>query len=138
MTRCYFNFRQGPSYSVDEEGCDFDTVEDAYLAAVRASQDMWRELLIRREDPRDCAFEVRDARGNELFTLPFSEVLEACAHQPSSAPYPVHRSAIAHALENRRIAAKALSDFSSAMKSARATLHETIGLLDKVGKIADR
>jgi hypothetical protein len=95
VTRCYFNFRQGPLYSVDEEGCEFETVEDAYLAAVTAAQDMWRELLIRREDPRDCAFDVRDAEGNDLFTLPFSEVLEACTKRPSSVSWPVCPNSIA-------------------------------------------
>jgi len=136
VTRCYFNFRQGAAYSVDDEGCDFATVEDAYLAAVRAAQDMWRELLIRREDPRECAFEVRDTRGNDLFTLPFIEVLDACG-RPSSAYNPKLPGAVAAALHNRQIASRALSDMSNVMKSARATLDETIGLLHKVSKIAD-
>src|SRR5262249_43404767 len=79
----YFNFRQGTSYSNDEEGCELPSVENAYLAAVRAAQDMWSELLVRREDPRACAFVVTDRDRKELFTLPFSEVLEACRREPS-------------------------------------------------------
>jgi hypothetical protein len=79
MARYFFNFRQGTTRTADDLGSDFETVEDAYLGAVRAAQDMWRELLIRREDPLECAFEVIDRDGNEVFVLPFSEVLEACA-----------------------------------------------------------
>lgn len=79
----YFNFRQGSFYSRDDEGCELPSVEDAYLAAVRAAQDMWSELLVRREDPRACSFVVTDRNGTELFTLPFSEVLDACRREPS-------------------------------------------------------
>jgi hypothetical protein len=80
MARYFFHFRQGTSVSADDVGSDFPTVEDAYLSAVQAAQDMWRELLMKREDPLECSFEVVDQRGNEVFTLPFSEVLDACAH----------------------------------------------------------
>jgi hypothetical protein len=78
MARYFFNFRQGTALAADDIGSEFETVEDAYLGAVQAAQDMWRELLIRREDPLECAFEVVDQDGNELFALPFSEVLDAC------------------------------------------------------------
>lgn len=78
MARYFFNFRQGDSLSVDDEGSEFASIEDAFLSAVQAAQDMWRELLIRREDPLECSFEVIDAHGNEVFALPFSEVLDAC------------------------------------------------------------
>jgi hypothetical protein len=80
----YFNFRQGSSFSVDEEGCEFPSVEDAYLGAVRAAQEMWSELLLRREDPLVCAFVVTDRERKELFTLTFSEVLDACRGEPTA------------------------------------------------------
>ncbi len=79
MARYFFHFRQGTSLSADDVGSEFVTVEDAYLSAVRAAQDMWHELLIKREDPLECSFEVFDQRGNEVFILPFSELLDVCA-----------------------------------------------------------
>ena len=78
MSLYYFHFRQGRSYTPDKVGSEFASVEDAYLEAVRTAQDMWRELLIVCEDPLLCSFEVRDGEGNELFNLPFVEVLDAC------------------------------------------------------------
>lgn len=83
MSLFYFNFRQGASYSVDEQGCEFASAEDAFLGAVRAAQEMWSELLVRREDPLACAFVVTDRDRKELFTLPFSEVLDACRGDPA-------------------------------------------------------
>jgi hypothetical protein len=78
MARFFFNFRQGPYAAIDEVGCEFEGVEEAYLGAMNAAREMWSDLLARREDPLLCSFEVLDRRGNELFSLPFSEVLEAC------------------------------------------------------------
>src|SRR5215468_909656 len=137
MTRCFFNFRQGATYSVDEEGCEFDSVESAYLAAVRAAQDIWREMLIRREDPLLCAFDVTDAAGNELFCLPFSEVLDACfGRTPLELTRPI-QSPVAYSLECRRRATKAISGMSTAMRETNATLRETLGLLAEVTKAAE-
>src|SRR5690242_4029740 len=103
MSLFYFDFRQGPSYSIDQEGCDFANVEDAYLGAVAAAQDMWRELLIRREDPMLCAFDVTDEEGRELFTLPFSEVLDACRGRSASpGPEPTGTALYVAMAHNRR------------------------------------
>lgn len=102
MSRFYFNFRQGASFSVDDEGCEFPSVEEAYLGAVAAAQDMWRELLIRREDPFACAFEVTDIKGRELFTLPFSELLEACRdHSAAPIPKPLAGNATSSRVDKR-------------------------------------
>jgi len=78
MTRYFFNFQQGDACTVDADGSEFSSVEEAYLGAFRAAQDMWHELLIEREDPMLCAFEVTNGAGDSLFVLNFGEVLEAC------------------------------------------------------------
>ena len=136
MTRCYFNFRQGSFYSADEEGCDFENVEDAYLAAVSAAQDMWRELLIQREDPLLCAFEVTDSYGRDLFCLPFSEVLEACRHRKPVRPQVGRANPIAAVYENYRVTRRAASDVSAAVIRTKAALSETRDLLAQVQKLA--
>jgi uncharacterized protein DUF6894 len=137
MSLFYFNFRQGPSFSIDDEGCQFTSVEDAYLGAVAAAQDMWRELLIRREDPMICAFDVRDEEGHELFTLPFSEVLDACHGRTATpGPQPVG-AAIYVALAHNRAARRTMSNFSIALNDAKASLREAIGLLKQIGDVVD-
>ena len=134
MSLFFFNFREGASYTVDEQGCEFPSVESAYLGAVRAVQDMWRDMLIRREDPLSCSFEVTDANGNELFCLPFSEVLEACNGRAPLRPPPAGKSAFIEAIESRRIAVRAMTDASAEVRKARANLRETIDLLAEVRK----
>ena len=78
MSYFFFNFRQDGSYSVDTDGCEFANVEDAYLACVDSAREIWRECLIRRENPLACSFEVTDKSGHTLFVFAFSEVLDAC------------------------------------------------------------
>ncbi len=134
MSLFYFNFRQGASYSLDDVGCEFDSVEEAYLGAVTATQDLWRELMVRREDPLACAFEVVDRDGNELFTLPFSEVLEACNGHASGSSFPPSAESISSALAHHRSAKKAMSDVTTALKETRTTLRDTLELLSQVGR----
>lgn len=134
MTRFFFNFRQDASYAVDDVGCEFKTVEEAYLSAMNAARDMWRDLLFRRENPLGCSFEVTDRSGNNLFSLPFSEVLEACNGRPAGVTPGRVQSTIAEALIARGEAARAMSEISAILEQAKATLRETLLLLDEVGR----
>lgn len=137
MGRFYFNFRQGESYSSDDEGSSFTTVEEAYLGAMAAAQDIWRELLVQREDPLACAFEVTDDQGNDLFTLPFSEVLDACGTRIADR-LPPKGHHIVNALETGRRSKSAMKDVTNIAKEARATLAETIRLLRDIGVAAGK
>src|SRR5258708_4696380 len=132
MGRFYFNFRQGDAYSADDEGCKFATVEEAYLGAVVAARDIWRELMVQRENPLACAFEVTDEQGNELFTLPFSEVLDACRPQVGELPLSPKRHHIVIALETGRRSKQTMGDISTGVKEARETLRETMRLLTEI------
>jgi hypothetical protein len=135
MSRYFFNFRQGTAYSIDEEGCDFDSVEEAYLAAFRAAQDMWRDLLIARQDPLLCAFEITDTDGHDLVVLPFGEILDACRGNNSINPFKSHNGAFHEAIEGNRRSRRLMSEISSVLGEARATLRESVGLLAQASKI---
>lgn len=78
MQRYFFDFRQAGVRVPDTEGLEFRDVEEAYLEAFRAAQEMWSELLKERRDPRRCSFEVRNAAGEILFLFPFQEVVDCC------------------------------------------------------------
>ena len=78
MNRFFFNFREGRNHSHDEEGSDFETLEEAYLDIYATIQEMWGELLAQHRDPRTCAFEITDPGGVLLIDVPFVEVLDAC------------------------------------------------------------
>jgi hypothetical protein len=136
MAKFFFNFRQGSSYQVDDTGCEFASVEEAYLGAFTSAQDMWRELLVERQDPLLCVFEVMDEHGHDLFTLPFSEILDVCRgrsqHPMHFSPRPHH---VQQALDNRRRALQMMSEVSSVVAKTRATLDQTRSLLAEVDRI---
>lgn len=79
MPLYFFDFRQGSDRCTDAEGSEFADVEQAYLETFRAAQDMWGELLHKRQDPRRCSFEVRSEGGELLFILPLQEVVDSCS-----------------------------------------------------------
>lgn len=77
MPLFYFHLLVGKERYPDDLGVEFDSVEAAYLDAFRAAQEMWSELLKDGKDPTTHGFEISDADGKVLLTLPFKEVLEA-------------------------------------------------------------
>ena len=81
----YFHLRIGETLSPDELGLELPDLETAYLEAFQAAQEMWAELLAERSDPLVRAFEIADADGRTLLTVPFSEVLER-ARRPKAPP----------------------------------------------------
>ena len=87
MTRFFFDFRQAGTLTPDSAGLEFESVEQAYLEAFNGAQEMWGELLRKRQDPRCCAFEVRDAQNQAMFVLPFHEVLEVCTGRQSASTH---------------------------------------------------
>ena len=76
MPRFFFDFREGNSLSPDDQGIEFASLEEAYLEAFRAAQEIAAERLLERRDPFDCAFTITDAAGQELIVLPFKEILD--------------------------------------------------------------
>ena len=78
MPRFFFDFHQGADRRPDTEGIEFASVEQAYLEAVRAVQDMWSEFLRQRQDPRRCVFEICNDQHELLLVLPFREVMDSC------------------------------------------------------------
>jgi hypothetical protein len=132
--RFHFNFRQNHAYQVDEDGSEFANAEEAYLGAFSAAQDMWHELLVQRQDPMLCAFDVTDANGGQLFALPFSEILDVCQRR-GSAPARMPLYEIGRAIENRRKAVRIVSQVAESLREARATLNETRALLAQVDEI---
>lgn len=127
MSKFYFHFRQGSALQLDEDGTEFETVEEAYLSAFRAAQDMWHELLVSRQDPRRCSFEVCDGDGRCLFPLPFMEVLEVCFD--SKRNQPLDPVLVRTAFENQRRAWRLRHEVTDQLRAARSSLEQSRALL---------
>lgn len=125
MARFFFDFRQGSNRSHDAEGLEFAHVEQAYLEAVRAAQDMWAELLRKRQDPRRCIFEVRNEKRELLFILPFQEVLDSCLDRKCLPIQTVFDNVADSAHRTRRVSA----EFIETLHAVQKTLTQSRALL---------
>ena len=84
MTRFFFDFVQTGQCTRDAEGIELVDVEQAYLEAFKAGQEMWSELLKQRRDPRRCFFEVRNGAEEILFVFPLQEVVDSCTDRTAA------------------------------------------------------
>ncbi len=125
MPRYFFDFRQGTDRCADAEGSDFANVEQAYLEAFKGAQDMWSELLRRRQDPRQCVFEVRNDRRQLLFTLPFQEVMESCIDRKGPAAHITFDTILETAHQTKKLT----GEFQEALHSVRRTLDQSRELM---------
>jgi hypothetical protein len=122
----FFHFRQGDELIPDTLGIEFADVEQAYLGAYKGAQDIWGELLAKRQDPRRCAFEVHDAKGELVFKLPFTELLESCRDSHAVRKIaPLFHETVATATR----AKQAAQQFQEELQSVRNNLRESARLL---------
>lgn len=134
MAKFYFHFREGELLSPDDQGSDFPDVEEAYLSAFHTAQEMWRDLLVERRDPRRCSFEVNDAQGRTLFVLPFMEILEACRTNAAKTESPAARTAVDIHLKAVRTS-NAIRAELKATRSSMKLLKESLDLLARLRDI---
>lgn len=125
MTRYFFDFRQGADCCEDLEGSAFANVEQAYMEAVKAVEDMWGELLRKRQDPRRCIFEVRNEKRELLFVLPFQEVLDSCRDRDAPPIRLGFETALESACRTRRIS----DEFIETLHAVQKTLAQSRALL---------
>jgi hypothetical protein len=127
MSRYFFDFRQGADLATDHEGVEFPDMEEAYLEAYAAAQDMWSELLKQRRDPTLCHFEVRDSERRLLFTLPFQEVMDACRDRKLTSTRVMRAETIA----TSRYAHHASTGLFNTLQELHRTLRVSRALLDQ-------
>lgn len=125
MPRFFFDFRQRGVRSPDCEGVEFESVEEAYLEAVKGAQEMWGELLCKRQDPRRCYFEVRGADEQLLFIFPFQEVLDVCVDREAV----TFQHSFNQVCATANAAKKACNEFRSELFKIRDTLKQSRALL---------
>ena len=127
MPRFFFDFRQAGEFTADAAGTELADVEQAYLEAFKASQEMWSELLKKRRDPRRCFFEVRGETGDILFIFPLQEVVDACLDR--------EQPAIQHTFQKmtstHNYARKVRDEFAREMQRTHDVLQQSRDLLKK-------
>ncbi|HEY8578443.1 MAG TPA: hypothetical protein VIL72_01055 [Beijerinckiaceae bacterium] len=73
--RLFFHMRERGRFSEDEEGGDFDTVEDAHREAIAAAREMMAERIRSGRPIDDVAFEIVDEEGERVLTVPWSDAI---------------------------------------------------------------
>jgi uncharacterized protein DUF6894 len=121
MHRFFFNYRERNEYTVDDTGIEFDTFELAYLDAFNTAREMWPEVMARRVDPRACAFEILDSRGNLLALLNFKELLENCEDYPRGLPLAIEGT-FARVADTAQRTRQKLAEFQQELDRTRGRL----------------
>ena len=133
MQRFYLNLYRGKALAApDDEGAEFASIEDAFLEAFSSAQELWPEFLRKRQDPREYAFHIADARGVVLMEVPFAEVLESCrpvspesmdaSRKPKHAV--LNTQNLLNAMENARRLSAQSAELMAGLRAARDSLHQ--------------
>jgi uncharacterized protein DUF6894 len=132
--RYYFHLRVGGTLSSDELGLELPDLDTAYLEAFRGAQEMWTELLAEGSDPFSRAFEIADADGRVLLTVPFREVLDR-VRRPVAAPSNRKRE-LNELLEKRRALTDTLQQELKTMRESIEQVHKSLEAANRVLPLA--
>src|SRR3954471_24392123 len=75
MPLYHFHLRTADRLEADEIGTAFPGLDEAYLEACAAIPSLTVDLVNEKRDPLGCTFEITDAAGQLLMTVPFAEQL---------------------------------------------------------------
>lgn len=126
MTRFYFHLSTPNGFERDEFGCEFESLEHAYMDTWQAALEISMEMLGRREDPSRFRFEITDADNAPLLDLPFVEVLK-----PRAAPRFAGSFANPPVAERLRRTRELQAEVSAGLKQARVALETARSLLGR-------
>lgn len=133
MQRFYLNLRRGETLvAPDHEGAEFSSIEAAFLEVFRGAKELWPELLLNRQDPRQYAYQIADRGGMVLMDVPFVEILESCRPVRPAAvrgpPKPkdavLNKQELLSAVENARKVNTQLAELAAGLRAARNSLKE--------------
>lgn len=75
MARFFFH-QQTPRGSInDPDGSELDDMEAARAEAITAARHMWAAAILAGDDISEWSFEVADADGRHLMSIPFRDAL---------------------------------------------------------------
>lgn len=80
MPKFFIDVRDASGTVRDEEGADFDHIEDALNEAKASARDLVRQYVDSRTSLTATCVEVRDALGRTVATLTVAELLDHPTH----------------------------------------------------------
>ena len=116
MPRFYFNFLGGEDSAADEFGCEFESLDLAYLDAYQSMVRIGADLLLEQKDPSNQRIEITNDRGTILMILPFDDVFR---RRPSRRPAVPENDRLRIQIESSR---RLGNDIRAACTEARASV----------------
>lgn len=86
MPHFYFNFLGGEDNAADEFGCEFESLDLAYLDAYQSMVRIGADLLLEQKDPSNQRIEITDGSGTILMVLPFDDVFRRRSSRRPAVP----------------------------------------------------
>lgn len=80
MRKFFIHLDMDGTMQRDDIGLPCEAPELAYLHACRAIPELAAAVLRARKDPMRCRFLIENEKGEEMFEVPFSEVVREKAH----------------------------------------------------------
>jgi hypothetical protein len=80
MRKFFIHLDMDGTLQRDQIGIDCEGPELAYMHACRAIPELAAAMLRARQDPMRCRFRIENDHGEEMFDVPFSEVVREKAH----------------------------------------------------------
>ena len=74
MPQFFFHYHSPQGVTRDEIGCDFQTLEHAYVDAYRSAVDLGAEMLKAHKNPASHRIEIANTQGEMLMELRFDEI----------------------------------------------------------------
>jgi uncharacterized membrane protein len=80
VPRFYFDVREGDSFTRNDDGLEFDSLDEAAAEAANSAAEIGRDRLPEGQAP-EIMVEVRDEHGERVLTVTVSMIIrrEACA-----------------------------------------------------------
>ena len=80
MRRFFIHLDMDGTLQRDDIGMTCEAPELAYLHACRAIPELAAAMLRARQDPMRCSFHIENDKGEDMFEVPFSEVVREKTH----------------------------------------------------------
>ena len=135
---------EGRTIADDEDGADFESVEQAFMAAFEGARELWGLFLLDRVDPRRHVYELTDAAGEVMFTLPFTEILDSCrsvrvhSREPTQSPAHGHLSSLPALREMAQKLGEQVASSRSIIARSRDLRHRSKQLASEIRLITRR
>jgi hypothetical protein len=76
--RLFFHTRKQGVLADDEQGAEFDSLEEAHREAIASAREIMAERIVMGRPIHGVSFEITDEHGKVVLTVPWEDALARC------------------------------------------------------------